>query len=94
MRIVSVRHKGVRKLLESGEVSGIRRDLVRRLRNAVMALRSASSVEEIQTTPGMRLHKLSGRREGTWSVAISGNWRLTFELDGDEIRNLDLEDYH
>ncbi|MDZ7711653.1 MAG: type II toxin-antitoxin system RelE/ParE family toxin [Rhodovibrio sp.] len=94
MRIVSVRHKGLRKLLETGEVTGIRRDLVRRVRNAIMALRSAASIEEVQTTPGMRVHKLSGRREGTWSAAVSGNWRLTFELDGDEIYNLDLEDYH
>ena len=94
MRIVSIRHKGLRKLLETGEVTGIRRDLLRRVRNAVMALRSAASIEEVQTTPGMRVHKLSGRREGTWSVAVSGNWRLTFELDGDEIYNLDLEDCH
>lgn len=94
MRIVSVRHKGLRKLLETGEVTDIRRDLLRRVRNAMMALRSAASIEEVQTTPGMRVHKLSGRREGTWSVAVSGNWRLTFELDSDEIYNLDLEDYH
>ena len=94
MRIVSIRHKGLPKLLETGEVSGVKRDLVRRIRNAVMALRSAASIEEVQTTPGMRVHKLSGRREGTWSIAVSGNWRLTFEIDGDEIHNLDLEDYH
>jgi proteic killer suppression protein len=94
MRIVSVRHRGLKKLLESGEVTGIRRDLVRRVSNTLMALRSAASIEEVQTTPGKRVHKLSGRREGTWSVAVSGNWRITFELDGDEIRNLDLEDYH
>lgn len=94
MRIVSLRHKGLKKLLETGEATGMRRDLVRRVRNAVMALRSAATIEEVQTTPGMRVHKLSGRREGTWSVAVSGNWRLTFEVDGDEIRNLNLEDYH
>lgn len=94
MRIVSVRHKGLAKLLKSGEVTGMRRDLVRRVGNAVMALRSAATIEEVQTTPGMRVHKLSGRREGTWSVAVSGNWRLTFDADGDEIHNLDLEDYH
>ena len=94
MRIVSVRHRGLKKLLETGEVTGMRRDLVRRVRNAVMALRSAASIEEVGTTPGMRVHKLSGRREGTWSVAVSGNWRITFELDGDEIHKLDLEDYH
>ena len=33
-------------------------------------------------------------RAGTWSLSVSGNWRITFEVDNDEIRNLDLEDYH
>jgi proteic killer suppression protein len=94
MRIVSIRHKGLAKLLKTGEVTGMRRDLVRRVGNAVMALRSAATIEEVQTTPGMRVHKLSGRRDGTWSVAVSGNWRLTFDVDGHEIHNLDLEDYH
>lgn len=94
MRIVSVRHKGLKHLPATGEATGIRRDSVRRLRNAAMALRSAATIEEVQTTPGMRVHKLSGRREGTCSVAVSGNWRLKFDIDGDEIRNLNLEDYH
>jgi hypothetical protein len=26
--------------------------------------------------------------------SVSGNWRITFEIDKDEIRSLDLEDYH
>jgi len=25
---------------------------------------------------------------------VSGNWRLTFDIDHDEIYDLDLEDYH
>jgi len=25
---------------------------------------------------------------------VSGNWRLTFDIDHDEIHDLDLEDYH
>jgi proteic killer suppression protein len=33
-------------------------------------------------------------RAGTWSVPVSGNWRITFTLDSGEICNLNLEDYH
>jgi toxin HigB-1 len=32
--------------------------------------------------------------EGTWSLSVSGNWRLTFDVEDGEIANLDLEDYH
>jgi len=44
--------------------------------------------------PGWRIHHLTGDRVGTWSLSVSGNWRLTFTLDSGEISDLDLEDYH
>jgi hypothetical protein len=28
------------------------------------------------------------------AFSVSGNWRITFEIDNDEIHSLDLEDYH
>jgi proteic killer suppression protein len=44
--------------------------------------------------PGYRLHELKCARAGTWSVSVSGNWRLTFTfLEGDAF-DVDLEDYH
>jgi mRNA-degrading endonuclease YafQ of YafQ-DinJ toxin-antitoxin module len=43
---------------------------------------------------GWRVHQLSGDRAGTWSIAVSGNWRITFDLKDQEICNLNLEDYH
>ena len=44
--------------------------------------------------PGLYLHELSGRRKGTWSVRVSGNWRVTFKFDGGEFVEVDYEDYH
>ncbi|MEX0695921.1 MAG: type II toxin-antitoxin system RelE/ParE family toxin [Dongiaceae bacterium] len=58
------------------------------------ALVSAADIDGIKGPPGWRVHKLSGDRAGTWSIRVSGNWRITFDDEGDEIRNLDLEDYH
>jgi len=38
---------------------------------------------------------LTGRRKGSWSLSVTRNWRITFEVNADnEIENLDLEDYH
>ncbi|MGC2782660.1 MAG: type II toxin-antitoxin system RelE/ParE family toxin [Roseiarcus sp.] len=37
---------------------------------------------------------VEGDREGTWSVWITGNYRLTFEIEGEDATNVDLEDYH
>jgi proteic killer suppression protein len=41
-----------------------------------------------------RIHQLTGARAGTWSISVSGNWRITFEIVNDEIHGLGLEDYH
>jgi proteic killer suppression protein len=68
--------------------------MVKRVRNVLAALVSAESVRSLKGLPGWRIHELSGDRKGTWSVSVTGNWRITFEVAGDEIVNLDLEDYH
>lgn len=41
--------------------------------------------------PGWKLHSLSARR---WSVSVSGNWRMTFEFEGEDAILVDYEDYH
>ncbi len=44
--------------------------------------------------PGLKLHELSGRRKGVWSVWVSGNWRVTFRFEGMDAEAVDYEDYH
>jgi proteic killer suppression protein len=67
---------------------------VKRSRNILAALVSASSIDGVQGVPGWRIHQLGGDRAGTWSFSVSGNWRITFKIKGGEIEDLDLEDYH
>ena len=94
MRIRSVRHKGLKRFLEKDSPRGLPGDKVERIRNMLTALIAADSLDDLPAPPGWRLHPLTGDRRGTWSISVTGNWRLTFEIDGDEISNLDLEDYH
>jgi proteic killer suppression protein len=44
--------------------------------------------------PGLNLHELSGNRRGTWSVKVSGNWRVTFRFEGENATDIEYEDYH
>ena len=94
MQIQSVRHKGLKRLIEDDDDRGIRRDLVGRVRNVVTVLIAAADMDGVQGPPGWRIHQLSGDRARTWSISVSGNWRITFDLEDGEIANLDLEDYH
>ncbi|WP_339869466.1 type II toxin-antitoxin system RelE/ParE family toxin [Pseudohongiella nitratireducens] len=44
--------------------------------------------------PGLRPHELTGNRSGTWSVMVSGNWRVTFVFHGEDAEVVNYEDYH
>ena len=54
----------------------------------------APNAESILGPPGWRIHQLTGDRAGTWSVSVSGNWRITFRIEDGEIEDLNLENYH
>ena len=94
MIIRSVQHRGLLRLIEDDDSREIRPDLVRRLRNILAVLITAADMNGVIGPPGWRIHQLKGDRAGIWTISVSGNWRLTFEIKQGEIYNLDLEDYH
>ncbi len=87
------KHKGLKKLFESGSVAGVQPQHKTRLRNILALLETASEIDDMDL-PGLDLHELKGNRKGTWAVKISGNWRITFQIDNGDIKNVDYEDYH
>ncbi len=94
MKLQSISHRGLKRLIENDEDREIRPDLVNRVRRILTALIAAQDMAGVEGPPGWRIHQLTGDRAGTWSLSVSGNWRITFTLDGGEICNLNLEDYH
>ena len=94
MIIHSVQHRGLLRLIEDDDTRELRTDLVKRLRNILAMLISASDMNALSGPPGWRIHQLKGDRAGTWSISVSGNWRITFDIEQGEICNLNLEDYH
>ena len=93
LMIKSFRHKGLRKLFETGSTSGIQASHAKRLRMQLAALDTAQAIDDMDV-PGFRLHPLKGDLEGRWSVTVSGNWRMTFEFREGHAYVLDYEDYH
>ncbi len=39
-------------------------------------------------------HSLKGQRKGEYSVRVTGNWRITWHMDGNDVVDINLEDYH
>lgn len=91
--ISSFRHKGLRRFHETGDAAGIRADQTERLRRVLSLLDQIQTPQEANL-PGLRLHALKGELRGFWSVTVSGNWRVIFTMNGSNVANVDLVDYH
>ncbi len=94
MRIRNFVHKGLRRLYETDDPKGLPADSVDKLRKMLAFLDAIASEEEVRNIPTWKAHRLTGNRRGTWSLHVSRNWRLTFEIEDDEIANVSFEDYH
>lgn len=87
------RHKGLRRFWESGDARGISGDLTARLNRRLDDLDAATTPDDLRI-PGYHLHPLTGERVGSWSIRVSGNWRLVFRFRDGEAVDVDLVDYH
>ena len=96
MKIASVKHKGLRRLIEDGDGSGLQGDFVDKIAKMIAFLQDMESVDELRAIPSWKAHQLAGGRKGTWSLSVTRNWRITFRIDrgGPAIVELDYEDYH
>ncbi len=94
MQIISISHRGLKRLIEDNNPRELSANMVPRIRRIVTALVLAEEPETILGPPGWRIHQLTGDRAGTWSISVTGNWRMTFRFVGDGVVDLNLEDYH
>jgi proteic killer suppression protein len=76
--------------------SGLQPAAIEKLRRIVTFLQDMESEGDMRTVPSWKAHLLTGDRNGTWSLSVTKNWRLTFRIDQTEIEivDLDYEDYH
>ena len=91
--IRTFRHKGLTKFFLTGSRAGIQAAHAERIR-LILASLSAPSAPADMGLAGLRLHPMKGGRSGTWSVSVSGSWRITFRFDGKDAVDVDYEDYH
>ena len=91
--IKSFKHKGLKLFFEAGRKSGIQAKHAKKLRIQLSAIDTAQVIDDIDL-PGFDLHPLKGKRTGSWSISVSGNWRITFEFQDGNAYILNYEDYH
>lgn len=91
--ITSFRHKGLERFFRKGDARGIQAQHAGRIARILDLLDAASKPDQLDV-PGMFLHPLKGERKGEWAMTVSGNWRITFRFEGEDVTVVNLEDYH
>lgn len=91
--IRSFQHRGLKRLYERGDRSGIRPDLLDTVEQILTVLDAAATLQALDL-PRYRLHPLKGDMKGLWSVTVRANWRIIFRFEGTDVFDVELTDYH
>jgi len=91
--IRSLKHRGLKRLFEHDDRSGIRPDLVDTVQEILTVLDDAVTPQELNL-PGYRLHPLKGDLKGFWSVTVRANRRIIFRFESTDAFDVELIDYH
>jgi len=91
--IITFNLKGLEGFFVKGSYKAIPAQYAARIERVLDRL-DAIVVPEDMNLPGYKFHELKGKRKGVYSVSVSGNWGITFRFDGDNVIEVDLEDYH
>ena len=96
MRLLRIRHKGLRQLHEAGNAKGLPPSMADKLRKLLLAVETAETLDQLGRFPGWKLHPLKGGLKGCWSLTVTGNWRLVFRYseETNTASDIDLIDYH
>ena len=91
--IRTIRHKGLKRLFEQDDPSGVNPQHVDKLRDILATLHAAPTIAHMDL-PGFRLHPLKGDMKGLWAVTVRANWRVIFRFEDGGADDVDYVDYH
>lgn len=86
-------HKGLELLHLTGNKRGIDARQVAKITRLLDRLEASTEPTDMNL-PGFGFHQLTHNRKDTFSVKVTGNWRITFTFDQGNAYNVNLEDYH
>ncbi|WP_423737361.1 type II toxin-antitoxin system RelE/ParE family toxin [Chitinophaga caseinilytica] len=92
--IQTIAHKKLRLLWENNDPSKLPPAQVDKIRRVLSVLDTIKTLEPLRQIPGYKLHSLSGDLKGFWSITITGNYRIVFRFEHENIYDVDYTDYH
>jgi proteic killer suppression protein len=92
--IRSFKDKETQKLFMGRRSKAVSGQAVRRAQVKLAQLDQVESVEELEVSPGNRLHALGGDREGQWAIRINDQYRICFRFESGDAYDVEATDYH
>jgi len=83
-----------RRLFRDGRKRGFRGLDYDRALMLLDALDAAPSLEPLRVLQAVKLHALTGPRQGRWAMTVNARWRITFSFKHGDAHDVAIEDYH
>lgn len=91
--IKSFNSKALKAFHQKGETRKLPVQNHARVAEILSLLNAATRPEELNV-PGYYWHPLGDMAPGGWSMRVTGNWRITFDWEGNDAIDVDIIDYH
>ena len=69
-------------------------NIQRKARMKLEILDAAERLDDLRNPPANRLEKVSGEREGQYSIRINSQWRICFRWQENAAHGVEIVDYH
>ena len=86
--------KRTKELYETGKAKRFPADVAKRAARKLEYVDLASTLDDLRTPPGNRLHALEGDRKGQHSISINDQWRICFRFEDGDAYDVEVCDYH
>ncbi len=74
--------------------SKLARPLQRAALRKLLLIDAADTLDDLRVPPGNRLEKLTGDRDGQYSIRINDQWRVCFRWEAGNALDVEIVDYH
>ena len=92
--IKSFRDSDTKKIFEYEYCKMLSRDIQKIAFRKLHMVDSVKILQDLFYPPGNRLEKLTGNRDGQYSIRINNKYRLCFEWHDGDANNVEIIDYH
>lgn len=92
--IRSFRDKETERVFLRKQPRKLSKDVQRVALRKLAMLDAARALQDLRVPPGNRLERLSGDREGQYSIRINDQWRVCFRWEEGNAYDVEITDYH